>query len=173
MQALQVYASTERQEVGPVGAHPSEEGAIHTHADMAQIQRMRRSHTHSRGAKSVHKLNEQPSPRRATVTWWSSAVNCVRSSFRATSRTPNRPLDSLAQLCVRSGVGCSMFSLVGRFHRRSDTSLVLRGRPTPRRRPWWTSSSCPSPPDAPRRSRRVSTGSPGSRAWSFHACLGS
>src|SRR5712691_697840 len=68
MQALQVYASTERQEVGPVGAHSSEEGAIHTHADMAQIRRTRRSHTHSRDAKSVHKLNEQPSPSHRTVT---------------------------------------------------------------------------------------------------------
>jgi len=49
------------------------------------------------------------------VTWWSSAVNCVHLSFRATSRTPSRPRDSLPRLCVRSGVGCSMFSLVGRL----------------------------------------------------------
>ena len=42
-------------------------------------------------------------------------MNRVRFSFRATSRTPSRPLDSLARLCVRSGVGCSVFSLVGRL----------------------------------------------------------
>ena len=45
-------------------------------------------------------------------------MNCARFSCRATSRTPSRPRDSLVRLCVRDGVGCSMFSLVGRLPSR-------------------------------------------------------
>jgi hypothetical protein len=49
-----------------------------------------------------------------------------------------------------------------------DTSTVVRNRPTPRRRACRTSGSWPSPTGPP--PRRAPTGSPGSRAWSFHAC---
>ena len=45
-------------------------------------------------------------------------MNRVPFSFRATSRTPSRPRDSLVRLCVRGGVGCSVFSLVGRLPSR-------------------------------------------------------
>jgi hypothetical protein len=53
----------------------------------------------------------------------------------------------------------------------SDTSSVVHNRPTPRRRACWTSGSWPSPTGPP--PRRAPTGSPGSRAWSFHVCQGS
>jgi hypothetical protein len=45
-------------------------------------------------------------------------------------------------------------------------------RPTPRRRACWTPGSWPSPTGQPQRPRLAPTGSPGSRAWSFHACQG-
>src|SRR5207249_10967145 len=44
--------------------------------------------------------------------------------------------------------------------------------PTPHRRACWPSGSRPSPTGPPHLPRRASMGSPGSRAWSFHACLG-
>ena len=51
---------------------------------------------------------------------------------------------------------------------------LLRDRPTPHLRACWTSGSRPSPTGPPQHlPRRTSMGSPGSRAWSFHACLGS
>src|ERR1700746_51271 len=52
---------------------------------------------------------------RGTETWWSSAVKRNRFSFRATSRTPSKPLDALMQLWVCDAVVCSMFSLIGRL----------------------------------------------------------
>jgi len=58
-------------------------------------------------------------------------------------------------------------------HLCSNISKVLRNRPTPRRRACWTPGSWPSPTGPPHFRRRASTGSPGSRAWSFHACPGS
>ena len=42
-------------------------------------------------------------------------MNRVRLSLRATSRTPRKSLNSLVRLCVRGGVACPMFSLVGRL----------------------------------------------------------
>ena len=54
-------------------------------------------------------------PQQWTVTWWSSAVNRVRLSLRAASRTPRRSFNSLVRLWVRGGVACPMFSLVGRL----------------------------------------------------------
>src|SRR5216683_4445650 len=50
---------------------------------------------------------------------------------------------------------------------------TLCDRPTPHRRACWTSGSRPSPTGPPQLQRRAPMGSPGSRAWSFHACLGS
>jgi S1/P1 Nuclease len=58
-------------------------------------------------------------------------------------------------------------------HPCSGTSQVLFDRPTPHGRACWTSGSRPSPAGPPHLRQRASMGSPGSRAWSFHACLGS
>jgi hypothetical protein len=55
----------------------------------------------------------------------------------------------------------------------SNTSSVLRDRPTPHQRAAWTSGSWPSQTGPPQPARRTSMGSPGSRARSFHACEGS
>ena len=55
----------------------------------------------------------------------------------------------------------------------SGTSQVLRDCPTPHQRACWTSGSRPSPTGPLTTSCRALMGSPGSRAWSFHACQGS
>ena len=57
-------------------------------------------------------------------------------------------------------------------HPCSGTSQVLFDRPTPHRRTCWPSGSRPSPTGPPHLRQRAPMGSPGSHAWSFHACLG-
>ena len=52
----------------------------------------------------------------STVTWCSSAVNRVRFSLSCRLHAHRAArCDSPVRLCVRGGVGCSMFSLVGRL----------------------------------------------------------
>ncbi len=59
------------------------------------------------------------------------------------------------------------------LRRCSATSQVLRNRPTPHGRACRTLGHCPSPTGPPALCRGASVGSPGSRAWSIHACSGS
>ncbi len=55
----------------------------------------------------------------------------------------------------------------------SGGSQVLRACPTSRGRASWGYGHWPFPCDPTVHSRRVASRSPGSRAWSFHACTGS
>ena len=102
-------------------------------------------------------------------------------------RTPSNPRDSRlvspARLSVRCEGVCSMFSLVGGLPSRSSASAVVPplfgpfvGTTPPSDSPepcmsavWLT----PSPPGPLPNAQRAVLGSPGSRAWSIHACAGS
>ena len=57
-------------------------------------------------------------------------MNRVRFPFRATSRTPDNPIDSLVRHWVRGAVLCPLFSLVGRLPSTSSAggSPLLFGR---------------------------------------------
>jgi hypothetical protein len=59
------------------------------------------------------------------------------------------------------------------FHLCSGTSQVLHNRPTPYPRACRDCGSSPSSTGPPTSSCRPRVGSPGSRAWRFHACRGS
>jgi len=106
----------------------------------------------------------------------------VPPSFGAAWRTHASPLHPISRLGVRHGLGCCVFSLVHGLPSATSAggSPLLFGcfiGTTP-----WYDSPWPCMRDLPlitfslrpaASSRRAATGSPGSRAWSFSACLGS
>ena len=119
------------------------------------------------------------------LTWCSRAVNFNSPSFAA-SRTRASPLGPFSRLGVRHGLGSCVFSLVSGLPSGSpsgssagDCSLLfgcfagtmpLYDSPPPCMRVLSLIAFSLRP--APHCSR-AATGSPGSRAWSFSACLGS
>ncbi len=113
--------------------------------------------------------------------WCSRALNRTCGRLRAASRTPCTPIDTLVRPCVRGVAVCKMFLSVGRLPStasedklpRSAASPVLCNRPTSRKRAYRTYGTQPSPTDPAQHPDRVSPGSPGSRAKSFHTCTGS
>ena len=119
------------------------------------------------------------------VNTWRQSARSKRScspSFGAVGRTHSNPLHPLSRLGVRSGLGCGVFSLVHGLPSTTSAggSPLLFGcfvGTTP-----WYDSPRPCMRDLPliafslrpaAFSRRAVTGSPGSRAGSFSACLGS
>src|ERR1039457_4952741 len=115
------------------------------------------------------------------LTWCSRAVNrCFPSCFAA-SRTRSSPLGPLSRLGVRYGLGCCVFSLVSGLPSATsagDGSLLfgcfagttpLYDSPPPCA--WDLSLIAFS--HRPVYCPRAAGGSPGSRALSFSACLGS
>jgi hypothetical protein len=93
-------------------------------------------------------------------------------------RTPRRLPHGLGQclcsLLARPFVGeCHKISTLPTLRPCSPASQVLRDRPTPRRRARRAYGVSPFPTVPHRHPAGESPGSPGSRAWSFHACLGS
>ena len=97
------------------------------------------------------------------------------------SRTRSSPLGPPSRLGVRYGFGCRVFSLVGGLSSTTsagDLSLLFGcfagttppyDSPLPCMGDLWLIAFSPRPADC----SRATTGSPGSRAWSFSACLGS
>jgi hypothetical protein len=116
------------------------------------------------------------------LTWCSRAVNFNFSSFLAASRTRSSPLGPLSRLGVRHGFGCRVFPLVcglpsttsagggpllfgcfaGTIPQYDSPLPCVRGLPL---------IAFPLRPAA--FPPRAITGPPGSRAWSFSACVGS
>ena len=122
-----------------------------------------------------------PAQTRAGVTSaHGSYLGCLASKLAA-SRTRPSPLGPLARLGVRCGLGCCVFSLVSGLPSTAsagDVSLLFGcfAGTTP-----LYDSPLPCAKDLsliafslrPANCSRAATGSPGSRAWSFSACLGS
>src|SRR5260370_4731806 len=116
------------------------------------------------------------------VSWCSRAVNCNFPSLRAAARTRSSPFGRLARLCVRYRLGWSMFSLVSGLSSTAsagDLPLLfgcfagttpLYDSPPPCMWVLWLIAF--SHRSAALQPRTV-TGSLGSRAWSFYACVGS
>ena len=116
------------------------------------------------------------------LTWCSRAVNLSFLSFFAASRTRSSPLGPLSRLGVRHGLGCSVFSLVSGLPSTTSAgvSLPLFGcfvgtmplydSPSPF---MWDLSLIAFSHRPAAFWLRAATGSPGSRAWSFYACMGS
>src|ERR1019366_8113561 len=115
------------------------------------------------------------------LTWCSRAVNFSFLSFAA-SRTRASPLGPFSRLGVRHGLGSCVFSLVGGL----PSATSAGGRPLLFGCFVGTMPLYDSPPPCMRalsliafslrpapHCSRAATGSPGSRAWSFSACLGS
>ena len=115
------------------------------------------------------------------LTWCSRAVNFSFLSFLAASRTRSSPLGPLSRLGVRYGLGCCVFSLVSGL----PSTTSAGDRPLLFGCFVGTTPLYDSPPPfmkdlsliafsfRPSLSARAAAGSPGSRAWSFSACLGS
>jgi hypothetical protein len=116
------------------------------------------------------------------VTWCSRAVNRNFPSLRAALRTRSSPFVPLSRLCVRPGLGWSVFSLVRGLSSTASAgglpllfgcfagNTPLYDSPPPCMWVLWliafSHRSAASWP-------RTVTGSLGSRAWSFYACVGS
>ena len=115
------------------------------------------------------------------LTWCSRAVNFCFYPSLAASRTRSSPLGPLSRLGVRHGLGSSVFSLVSGLSSTTsagDPSLLfgcfagttpLYDSPSP----FMRDLSLIAFSLRPSTSIRATMGSPGSRAWSFSACLGS
>src|SRR6267378_2226069 len=116
------------------------------------------------------------------LTWCSRAVNFFFPSCLAASRTRASPLGPLSRLGVRHGLGFCVFSLASGLPSTTSAggcpllfgcfagTMPLYDSPLPCTRDLSliAFSLRPTP-----HCSRAATGSPGSRAWSFSACLGS
>src|SRR5438270_6489244 len=120
------------------------------------------------------------------LTWCSSAVNFSFPSFFATSRTRSSPLRPLTRLGVRCELGSGVFSLVSGLPSTTSAggfpllfgcfvaTTPLYDSPALKRRAAVHGGLMAHHLLLPARLLpRAATGSPGSRAWSFSACLGS
>src|ERR1022692_2348042 len=115
------------------------------------------------------------------LTWCSRAVNFCFPSFFAASRTRSSPLGPLSRLGVRRELGSGVFSLVSGLPSATSAgglpllfgcfagTMPLYDSPLPFIGDFWLIAFSPRPANC----LRATTGSPGSRAWSFSACLGS
>jgi hypothetical protein len=115
------------------------------------------------------------------LTWCSSAVNFSFPSFFAASRTRSSPLRPLSRHGVRCELGSGVFSLVSGLPSTTSAggcpllfgcfagTMPLYDSPLPCMEDLWLIAFS----SRPARYLRAATGSPGSRAWSFSACLGS
>src|ERR1017187_6853213 len=115
------------------------------------------------------------------LTWCSRAVNFCFPSFFAASRTRSSPLGPLSRLGVRRELGSSVFSLVSGLPSTTSAggspllfgcfagTMPLYDSPLPCMEDLWLIAFSSRPVHY----LRAAAGSPGSRAWSFSACLGS
>src|ERR1700751_2356088 len=114
--------------------------------------------------------------------WCSSAVNRSFPFFLAASRTRCSPLVPFSWLSVQYGSVCPAFSLVGGLSSTASSGgfPLLFGRFVGNTPPYDSPLSCMWVLSLIAFSHRpaafhhqAAAGSPGSRAWSFYACLGS
>src|SRR6266852_7376029 len=115
------------------------------------------------------------------LTWCSSAVNFSFLSFFAASRTRSSPLCPLPRRGVRRELGSGVCSLVSGLPSTTSaggcpllfgcfvSTTPLYDSPPPCMEGLWLIAFS----SRPAHYVRAVTGSPGSRAWSFYACLGS
>jgi len=115
------------------------------------------------------------------LTWCSSAVNRCFLSFLAVSRTRSSPLRPLSRLGVRHGLGSGVFSLVSGLPSTASAGgcpllfgpfvgiTPLYDSPPSSMEDLWLIAFSSRPASC----LRATAGPPGSRAWSFPACLGS
>src|SRR6266581_2076724 len=115
------------------------------------------------------------------LTWCSSAVNFSFPFCFAALRTRSSPLRPLSRRGVRCELGSGVFSLVSGLPSTASaggcpllfgcfvSTTPLYDSPPPCMEDLWLIAFS----SRPAHFLRAATGSPGSRAWSFSACLGS